>query len=153
MRSCFFNLCSAAFYIMSTSLIWSLIFKRGPLLNLNRSWSVFNQLVHFSTSSSYQAGGKWRESHGLPSNHNQFGPLTDLPDWSYLDGRPTPIGGGQRKRMESNIDIGKQILNGLEDIERAEKMYEARINNNKKRRQDILNGKLKKKGNHLNNKS
>lgn len=35
---------------------------------------------------------KWRERRGLPENPNAFGPLTNLPDYSFLDGRPTPLG-------------------------------------------------------------
>lgn len=35
---------------------------------------------------------KWREEHGLPKNSNSFGPLTNLPDYTFLDGRPTPLG-------------------------------------------------------------
>lgn len=35
---------------------------------------------------------KWREQKGLQGNPNAFGPLTNLPDYSFLDGRPTPLG-------------------------------------------------------------
>lgn len=34
----------------------------------------------------------WRMKRRLPKNPTSEGPLTDLPDFSYLDGRPTPLG-------------------------------------------------------------
>ena len=33
-------------------------------------------------------GGEWRESLGLTANQNKEGPMYELPDWSYADGRP-----------------------------------------------------------------
>ena len=34
---------------------------------------------------------QWREEKGLPRNRNAEGVLTDTPDFTYLDGRPTPL--------------------------------------------------------------
>lgn len=33
----------------------------------------------------------WREERGLSLNRNAEGILTDAPDFTYLDGRPTPL--------------------------------------------------------------
>jgi len=33
-------------------------------------------------------GGDWRENLGLERNPSKEGPLYDIPDWSYADGRP-----------------------------------------------------------------
>jgi len=38
---------------------------------------------------------------GLTSNPNTSNPLTNLPDYSFKDGRPTPIGVRQLARMET----------------------------------------------------
>lgn len=35
---------------------------------------------------------KWREERGLARNPNTHGPLTNLPDYTFMDGRPTPLG-------------------------------------------------------------
>lgn len=35
---------------------------------------------------------RWREERGLPAKRTQYGPLTTRPDFTFLDGRPTPIG-------------------------------------------------------------
>lgn len=34
---------------------------------------------------------EWRVSRGLPVNKNAEGILTDGPDYTFLDGRPTPL--------------------------------------------------------------
>lgn len=34
----------------------------------------------------------WRRNRRLPKNPTQEGPLTDLPDYTFMDGRPTPLG-------------------------------------------------------------
>lgn len=40
----------------------------------------------------HQRVNKWRYARGLPRNPNTAGPLTDLPDYTFMDGRPTPLG-------------------------------------------------------------
>lgn len=42
---------------------------------------------------------------GLAKNPNSYGPLTDGPDYSFLDGRPTPPGSGKIKRAEKHLAI------------------------------------------------
>ncbi|PNI96501.1 MRPL52 isoform 8 [Pan troglodytes] len=44
------------------------------------------------------AGGQWRLQQGLAANPSGYGPLTELPDWSYADGRPAPPMKGQLRR-------------------------------------------------------
>ncbi|PNJ35846.1 MRPL52 isoform 9 [Pongo abelii] len=44
------------------------------------------------------AGGQWRLQQGLAANPSGYGPLTELPDWSYADGRPGPPMKGQLRR-------------------------------------------------------
>lgn len=44
----------------------------------------------------------WFYSRGLPKNPNASGPLTDNKDFSFVDGRPTPLGKGQKRRIISN---------------------------------------------------
>lgn len=36
-------------------------------------------------------------------NPNRYGPLTQRPDYSFVDGRPTPIGVRLRARMEQQL--------------------------------------------------
>lgn len=34
----------------------------------------------------------WRLNRRLPRNPTSAGPLTDLPDYTFMDGRPAPLG-------------------------------------------------------------
>lgn len=34
----------------------------------------------------------WRRDRRLPKNPTSSGPLTELPDYTFMDGRPTPLG-------------------------------------------------------------
>ncbi|XP_025774845.1 39S ribosomal protein L52, mitochondrial isoform X7 [Leopardus geoffroyi] len=45
-----------------------------------------------------RAGSQWRLQQGLAANPSGYGPLTELPDWSYADGRPAPPMKGQLRR-------------------------------------------------------
>ncbi|XP_037691457.1 39S ribosomal protein L52, mitochondrial isoform X4 [Choloepus didactylus] len=45
-----------------------------------------------------RAGSQWRLGQGLAANPSGYGPLTELPDWSYADGRPAPPMKGQLRR-------------------------------------------------------
>ncbi|XP_060475182.1 large ribosomal subunit protein mL52 isoform X7 [Panthera onca] len=45
-----------------------------------------------------RAGSQWRLQQGLAANPSGYGPLTELPDWSYADGRPAPPMKGQLQR-------------------------------------------------------
>ncbi|XP_055378372.1 39S ribosomal protein L52, mitochondrial [Condylostylus longicornis] len=49
----------------------------------------------------------WRE---LGHNPNSFGPLTNLPDYTYMDGRPTPLGCNMKKRLDKQKEIAKKIV-------------------------------------------
>nr|XP_017203681.2 39S ribosomal protein L52, mitochondrial isoform X4 [Oryctolagus cuniculus] len=45
-----------------------------------------------------RAGGQWRLQQGRAANPSDYGPLTELPDWSFADGRPAPPMKGQLRR-------------------------------------------------------
>ncbi|KAG8596175.1 hypothetical protein GDO81_001762 [Engystomops pustulosus] len=51
------------------------------------------------------AGQEWRIKHGFARSGSEYGPLTDLPDWSFADGRPAPQWKGQIRRKEENKEF------------------------------------------------
>jgi large subunit ribosomal protein L52 len=67
--------------------------KRKVLFNLIPKLSL-------NTSSALGAGKLWRQNVGLPKLQTARGPLIDLPDYSFVDGRPAPPAVGQVKRKE-----------------------------------------------------
>ncbi|KAK1338809.1 hypothetical protein QTO34_019468, partial [Cnephaeus nilssonii] len=56
-------------------------------------------------SAAARAGSQWRVQQGMAANPSGYGPLTELPDWSYADGRPAPPMKGQLRRQAQREKI------------------------------------------------
>ncbi|XP_008063467.1 39S ribosomal protein L52, mitochondrial isoform X2 [Carlito syrichta] len=56
------------------------------------------------------AGGQWRLQQGLAANPSGYGPLTELPDWSYADGRPAPPMKGQLRRKAEREKFARRVV-------------------------------------------
>ncbi|XP_004079883.1 39S ribosomal protein L52, mitochondrial [Oryzias latipes] len=69
-----------------------------------------NSNKHFSTTCGVRAGEKWRKEHGLSRSGTEYGPLTDLPDWSFADGRPAPPMKGQLRRKQEREVLARRIV-------------------------------------------
>ncbi|XP_037531815.1 39S ribosomal protein L52, mitochondrial [Nematolebias whitei] len=64
----------------------------------------------FSTTRAVQIGGEWRKEHGLARNGSEYGPMTDLPDWSFADGRPAPPMKGHLRRRQEREVLARRIV-------------------------------------------
>ncbi|XP_032940284.1 39S ribosomal protein L52, mitochondrial [Catharus ustulatus] len=53
---------------------------------------------------------QWREAQGLSPSSSGPGPLRDLPDWSFADGRPSPPWRGQQRRRSQNEELVRRAL-------------------------------------------
>lgn len=62
---------------------------------------------------------KWREERGLPENPNAYGVLTDKPDYTYLDGRPTPLGIRQKGRIMKHQELTNKIIELTREVDFA----------------------------------
>ncbi|KAK3546720.1 hypothetical protein QTP70_033377 [Hemibagrus guttatus] len=70
--------------------------------------SVLRQTVRpFSSTCAVHAGKKWRLENGLAWTGSEYGPITDLPDWSFADGRPAPPLKGQVRRQKQREDFAQ----------------------------------------------
>uniref|UniRef100_A0A452UDW9 Large ribosomal subunit protein mL52 n=1 Tax=Ursus maritimus TaxID=29073 RepID=A0A452UDW9_URSMA len=47
---------------------------------------------------------------GLAANPSGYGPLTELPDWSYADGRPAPPMKGQLRRKAQREKFARRVV-------------------------------------------
>ncbi|KAM8961516.1 large ribosomal subunit protein mL52 [Pelodytes ibericus] len=56
------------------------------------------------------AGQVWRIRHGFARSDSEYGPLTDLPDWSFADGRPAPPWKGHTKRNEEREAFTRRVI-------------------------------------------
>ncbi|XP_067325859.1 large ribosomal subunit protein mL52 isoform X1 [Anolis sagrei] len=63
---------------------------------------------------------------GFPVNPSEFGPLTDLPDWSFADGRPAPPMKGYLRRREKNAELARRVVEISAEIDRGMEKWEAK---------------------------
>ena len=73
----------------------------------------------FHSSSTAVAGENYRLRHGLARSGNEYGPLTDVPDWSFADGRTAPVSKAQKHRNKRQYAIGLRIKTLLNEIDNA----------------------------------
>ncbi|KAJ8008448.1 hypothetical protein DPEC_G00104930 [Dallia pectoralis] len=64
----------------------------------------------FTTTCTTQAGIKWRAENGLALRGSEYGPLTDLPDWSFADGRLAPPLKGQLRRKQEREALARRVV-------------------------------------------
>lgn len=88
----------------------------------------------------------WRVERGLPVNRNAEGVLTDAPDYTYLDGRPTPLLHKQKLRMLRQREYAKQIVELSAELDFAKKRYQDMLKAKEEERENIINNRLKPKG-------
>lgn len=89
---------------------------------------------------------RWRQRHGLTTNPNAFGLLTNLPDYTFKDGKPTPLGIRQKTRLERQRKYAAKIIKLAGEVDYAVERHARLQEKEKEERQKILNNKLKPKG-------
>ncbi|KAM3938632.1 large ribosomal subunit protein mL52 [Leptodactylus fuscus] len=69
------------------------------------------------------AGQDWRIRHSFARSGSEYGPLTDLPDWSFADGRPAPLWKAQIRRKEENKELASRIVMLSNEIDEGMKNW------------------------------
>ncbi|ODM94215.1 39S ribosomal protein L52, mitochondrial [Orchesella cincta] len=106
-----------------------------------------NAFIHTSSHSHpCYVGSNWRKSRGLSANPNAYGPLTDGPDYSFIDGRPTPPGSRKIIRAMEQKAVAEKIMKLQGEVDFAVAHHETRVKNQEAQRKQILDSKLKPKG-------
>ncbi|KAL8177224.1 UNVERIFIED_CONTAM: hypothetical protein K2H54_043496 [Gekko kuhli] len=100
----------------------------------------------FHCSSVDQAGGPWRLKHALPENGSQYGPMTDLPDWSFADGRLAPPMKGYLRRKEKNAEFVRRIAMITSEIDHGMKKWEAKVREKEREAEEKRHNRLQPKG-------
>ncbi|XP_070585294.1 large ribosomal subunit protein mL52 isoform X1 [Erythrolamprus reginae] len=112
--------------------------KLGPqLVKLARS---------FHCSTVKHAGSTWRLKHGLPENPSDRGLTTDLPDWSFADGRPAPPMAGHVRRLEKQREIVKRITKLSSEIDHGMKKWEMKTKKELEDQEEKRRKRLQPKG-------
>lgn len=79
-------------------------------------------------------------------NPNAYGSLTDSADYTFLDGRPTPYGVGQKKRLLKQKEITQQIIQFSKEVDFAVERHKMLKKQEEETKKKILDSKLKPKG-------
>ncbi|XP_072758515.1 large ribosomal subunit protein mL52 [Anoplolepis gracilipes] len=105
-----------------------------------------NMINGFHQSCAQYLNQRWRRKRGLTENPNTFGLLTNLPDYTFKDGKPTPLGIRQKARLDKQRGYAAKIVKLVGEIDYAVERHAKRQEKETQRRQEILNNKLKPKG-------
>ncbi|GAA6091536.1 39S ribosomal protein L52, mitochondrial [Tachysurus ichikawai] len=109
--------------------------------------SVLRQTVRpFSSTCAVHAGKKWRLENGLAWTGSEYGPLTDLPDWSFTDGRPAPPLKGQVRRQKQREDFARRAVNLNAEVDQAMKSWGAEKEAQERAKEQLKSAMLKPKG-------
>uniref|UniRef100_A0AAZ1X0V1 Large ribosomal subunit protein mL52 n=1 Tax=Oreochromis aureus TaxID=47969 RepID=A0AAZ1X0V1_OREAU len=100
----------------------------------------------FSTTCGVQAGEKWRKEHGLARSGTEYGPLTDLPDWSFADGRPAPPMKGQLRRRQEREALSRRIVMLNSEVDRGMEVWREKQEEAKRMEEHKKSLLLKPKG-------
>ncbi|XP_077445907.1 large ribosomal subunit protein mL52 [Stigmatopora argus] len=79
-----------------------------------------------STTQVAQAGEKWRLEHSLARSGTEYGPMTDLPDWSYADGRPAPPAKGMLRRQREREELARRIVMLDSEVDKGLEMWQGK---------------------------
>ncbi|XP_058833748.1 large ribosomal subunit protein mL52 [Topomyia yanbarensis] len=79
-------------------------------------------------------------------NFNKSGPLTDLPDYSYIDGKIVPLGANQKKRILQQRELATKIVTLSKEMDFALERYNRLQKKQQFEKQAIIDNKLKPKG-------
>ncbi|XP_067651487.1 large ribosomal subunit protein mL52-like [Haliotis asinina] len=99
----------------------------------------------FQTSVPVTVGQQWRLERGQAANNTRYGPLTDMPDYSYIDGRPTPLSKGQVRRRWKRIGIAKRIKLLVGEMNEARENYALKQKKEEKQKEEAVTRRLKPK--------
>ena len=87
-------------------------------LTRNLNYNVNCQTRYFSLTCAVLGGGKSRRRRGIAIDQLSFGPLTDLPDWTYVDEcKPPVVTKRQQIRQMKRVQMGTQITKLLREVD------------------------------------
>lgn len=119
-------------------------FVEAPYDGSTPKWRRKKRLPHHVENYS------WREEQGLPLDLNSCGPLTDKPDYSYVEEnvqRPSIYCAGQRKRLRRHQENTKNIIEMIREVDFGKERYQKILEAKEKEKQAIIQSKLQPKGN------
>ena len=113
---------------------------RIPQINLQLIKKLHCSLVVCESAS------KWREQRKMSKNKTAFGPLTNLPDYSFKDGKVVPYGSHQKRRIDEQKENLLKIKKLVSEVDFAVERYRMLQEKAEEEKRQILDRKLKEKG-------
>ncbi|XP_045143602.1 39S ribosomal protein L52, mitochondrial, partial [Echinops telfairi] len=96
-------------------------------------------------SAAARAGSQWRLQQGLAANPSGYGALTELPDWSYADGRPAPPMKGQLRRKAQREKFARRVVLLSQEMEAGlqawQLMQQQKLQEEERKRENALKPK------------
>ncbi|KFM80988.1 39S ribosomal protein L52, mitochondrial, partial [Stegodyphus mimosarum] len=93
--------------------------------------------------------GGWRLRHGIPAKGVEYGPLTDLPDWSYADGRPAPLQEAKKRKIKLHKEYCEKIIKLTKEVDECLELNQQKATMEEAKRQNAIRNRLKAKGDSL----
>ncbi|XP_003474551.1 large ribosomal subunit protein mL52 isoform X2 [Cavia porcellus] len=97
-------------------------------------------------SASARAGGQWRLQQGLAASPSGYGPLTELPDWSYADGRPAPPMKRQLQRKAQREKFARRVVLLSQEMDAGLQAWQLRQQEKLQEEEQKQKNALKRKG-------
>ncbi|CAK9818910.1 39S ribosomal protein L52, mitochondrial [Anthophora plagiata] len=119
------------------------------MLRINRHTHLGACVKKFHTSCTIYLDQRWRHMKGLIANPNKMGPLVTLPDYSFKDNRPVPYGSRQLQRIQKHQEFVKKIVKLVGEVDGAVERHAKLTKEKEDQKQQILDNKLKEKGQKL----
>nr|XP_020018427.1 39S ribosomal protein L52, mitochondrial isoform X2 [Castor canadensis] len=88
--------------------------------------TVLSSVRRLHCGVSAQAGSHWRLRQGMAASPSGYGPLTELPDWSFADGRPAPPMKGQLRRKAQREKFARRVVLLSQEIDAGLQTWELR---------------------------
>lgn len=116
---------------------------------VNRYAYFITSINRFHTSPTTCLDQGWRKAKGLVTNPNTTGPLLNLQDYSFEDKKPTPYSSGQLRRIQKHQEYARRIIKLVSEVDFAVERYAKLLKEKEEQKQQILDSKLKPKGEKL----
>ncbi|XP_028171193.1 39S ribosomal protein L52, mitochondrial [Ostrinia furnacalis] len=114
---------------------------------------MHSRILHRAFSCTfYNSTKEWRISKGLAENRTSEGILTDGPDYTFLDGRPTPLLHKQKLRLLKQREYASKIVEMCSELDFAKERYQKTLKEEAQKKQRVIDSWLKPKGKALSKK-
>ncbi|XP_029031849.1 39S ribosomal protein L52, mitochondrial [Osmia bicornis bicornis] len=119
------------------------------MFRVNHCTYLVTSVSRFHTSTTTHLNQGWRNAKKFVRNPNTAGPLLTLQDYSFKDNKPTPYGANQLKRMQRHQQYAKKIIQLVSEVDYAVERHAKLLKEKEEQKQQILDSKLKPKGQQL----